>query len=84
VSITALDPAAGDQRWSRDLGPSIYGAAATTSNVVVFERDGYRGMAPKTGRVRWHLDGRRGAGGVAGMTARDLYLAGGCPVTSAD
>src|SRR6478752_5965516 len=43
VSITALDPQTGRQLWVRGLGRFTYGGAATTSNVVVFERDGYDG-----------------------------------------
>jgi outer membrane protein assembly factor BamB len=84
VAITALAPTTGRQRWVRDLGPSIYGAARTESAVVVFERDGYRAVDAKSGRRRWEREVEKGVNGVAGMTSRDFYLAGGCPVTSAD
>jgi hypothetical protein len=50
----------------------------------VFERDGYHGIDPRTGRARFQLDPANGVAGIPGMTSRDLYLAGGCPVTSAD
>jgi outer membrane protein assembly factor BamB len=84
VSITALDPHTGRKLWVRGLGRFLYGGAETSSNVVVFERDGYHGIDPKTGQARWQLDPAKGLAGIAGMTSRDLYLVGGCPVTSAD
>ena len=84
VSITALAPATGRQRWVRDLGPSISGAAAARSNVVVFERDGYRAVNAATGQRRWKVDPEPGVVGVPGMTGRDFFLVGGCPLTSAD
>ncbi len=50
VSVTALDPQTGRKLWVRELGRFIYGAAATTSNVVVFERDGYQGSIRRPAR----------------------------------
>ena len=84
VSITALAPTTGRQRWVRDLGPSISGAAAARSNVVVFERDGYRAVNAATGQRRWKVGPEPGVVGVPGMTGRDFFLVGGCPLTSAD
>ena len=68
----------------RDLGPSISGAAAARSNVVVFERDGYRAVNAATGQRRWKVDPEPGVVGVPGMTGRDFFFVGGCPLTSAD
>jgi hypothetical protein len=67
-----------------NLGRFISGAAATTSNIVVFEGNGYHGIDPETGRARWKLDPPKGVGGFASITSRDLYLVGGCPITSND
>jgi hypothetical protein len=74
----------GPEALGARLGRFSYGAAATTSSIVVFERNGYQGFDPKTGRARWHLDPVKGVAGVAGIAGPDLYLTGGCPVTSAD
>ena len=84
VSITALAPATGRQRWVRGLGPSISGAAATGSNLVAFERDGYRALDSATGQRRWKIGLEQGVVGVPGMSSRDLFLVGGCPLTRAD
>jgi outer membrane protein assembly factor BamB len=84
VAITALDPTSGRQRWTRDLGLSSFGAAVAGPDLVVFGRVSYRAIDLTTGRPRWKLDRVQGVAGVTGMSAPNLYLAGGCPVTSAD
>jgi outer membrane protein assembly factor BamB len=84
VSISAVDPRQGRLRWVRDLGLSIYGAAATQSTTVVVGRDRLRALDPSTGRKVWARDRPRGLVPVPGMTGRALSLVGGCPVTNAD
>jgi outer membrane protein assembly factor BamB len=84
VAITALDPATGRPRWTRDLGASSLGAAVAGTDLVVFGRERFQAIDLTTGRPRWRLEPGKGVAGVAGMSAADLYLAGGCPVTSAD
>jgi outer membrane protein assembly factor BamB len=84
VSLRAVNPHDGHQRWVYDRGRFDLGGAAITGGVVVFERDGYTALDRRTGRTRWHLGTQRGLEGVSGMTGPDLYLVGGCPVTRAD
>jgi hypothetical protein len=50
----------------------------------VFRRSTYRAVDLSTGRPHWTFDAPRDASGVAGMTSRSFYLAGGCPLTRAD
>jgi outer membrane protein assembly factor BamB len=56
VSIAALDPSSGLERWTRDLGTTSSGAAAAGRNLVVFRTTTYRAIDLSTGLPRWSFD----------------------------
>lgn len=70
-TLTALDPASGDEIWVQRLGATSTGAPALRDGVIYITSGDQTGWALEadTGRIRWQIEGVADVNNVAGAPA---------------